>query len=69
MAIELPTYRAIEPQPTFAGILRNQERFATDDDSKMSNRINTEFDRMMLQARVDVTPTTLLMLCLLSGIV
>ena len=68
MATDLPIFRAIEPQPTFAGILRNQERFATTDDDKVSNRINTEFDRVMIQSNVDISPTTLLMLCLLSGI-
>ena len=69
MATDLPIFRAIEPLPTFAGILRNQERFATTGDDKVSNRINTEFDRVMIQSNVDISPTTLLMLCLLSGIV
>lgn len=69
MAIDLPIYRPIESQPNFASILRHQERFATADDDKVSNRINTEFDRIMIQSSVDVSPTTLLMLCLLSGIV
>ena len=69
MATDLPIYRPIESQPTFAGILRYQERFATSDNDKVSNRINTEFDRVMMQSSVDISPTTLLMLCLLSGIV
>ena len=69
MATDLPIYRPIESQPTFAGILRYQERFATADDDKVSNRINTEFDRIMIQSSVDISPTTLLMLCMLSGIV
>ena len=68
MATDLPIFRAIEPLPSFAGILRNQERFATTGDDKVSNRINTEFDRVMIQSNVDISPTTLLMLCLLSGI-
>ncbi len=69
MATDLPIYRAIEPQPTFAGILRNQERFANSGDDKVSNRINTEFDRIMIQSSVGISPTTLLLLCMLSGIV
>ena len=69
MATDLPIYRPIEAQPTFAGILRHQERFATADNDKVSNRINSEFDRIMIQSSVDISPTTLLMLCLLSGIV
>lgn len=69
MAINLPIYRPIEAQPSFAGILQNQERFAKSDEDKVSSRINTEFDRLMIQSSVDLTPTTVLMLCLLSGIV
>ncbi|MFM9966405.1 MAG: type II secretion system F family protein [Planctomycetaceae bacterium] len=69
MATDLPIYRPIESQPSFAGILRNQERFASTDDGKMSNRLNTEFDRVMIQSSLDISPTTVLMLCLLSGLV
>lgn len=69
MAVDLPIYRPIEPQPNFAGILREQERFAGTDDDNVSNQINSSFDRLMLQSGLDVTPTTVIMLCLLSGIV
>lgn len=69
MATDLPMYRPIESQPSFAGILRNQERFASTDDGKMSNRLNMEFDKVMIQSSLDISPTTVLMLCLLSGIV
>lgn len=69
MATDLPTYRPVEPQPSFAGILRQQERFAAPDDDAMSSRINTSFDRIMMQSSVDISPATVLMLCLLCGIV
>jgi tight adherence protein B len=69
MATDLPVYRPIEPHPSFAGILRNQERFASPDDSPLARRINSGFDRMMLQSNVGLAPVTTLLLCLLSGIV
>jgi tight adherence protein B len=69
MATDLPVYRPIEPLPSFAGILRNQERFASPDDGPLASRINSGFDRMMLQSNVDLAPLTTLLLCLLSGIV
>jgi tight adherence protein B len=69
MATDLPIYRPIESHPSFAGILRHQERFAAADDDRVSSRINTEFDRMMVQSNVDLSPATVLMLCLLCGIV
>ncbi len=69
MAVDLPIYRPIEPQPNFAGILREQERFAGTADDRMSNQINSSFDRLMLQSGLDVSPTVVIMLCMLSGIV
>lgn len=69
MATDLPMYRPIESQPSFAGILRNQERFASTDEGQMSNKLNAEFDKVMIQSSLDISPTTVLMLCLLSGIV
>ncbi len=69
MAVDLPIYRPIESHPNFAGILREQERFAGTDDDRMSNQINSSFDRLMLQSGLDISPTTVIMLCLLSGIV
>lgn len=69
MATELPMYRPIEPQAGFAGILRHQERFANADDDAMSNRINSGFDRLMIQSGLDISPATVLMLCLFCGVV
>lgn len=69
MAVDLPIYRPIEPQPNFAGILREQERFAGTDEDNVSNQINSSFDRLMLQSGLEISPTTVIMLCLLSGIV
>ena len=35
----------------------------------MSNQINSSFDRLMLQSGLDISPTVVIMLCMLSGIV
>ncbi len=69
MAIDLSTYRPIESQPSFSGILRHQERFSESNDQGVSNRINASFDRMMMQSHLDISPPTVVMLCVLSGIV
>lgn len=69
MAIDISTYRPIESQPSFAGILRHQERFSEPDDKGMSKQINAGFDRMMLQSNLDISPPTVVMLCMLCGIV
>lgn len=69
MATDLSTYRPIESQPGFAGILRHQERFSEPDDTGMSKQINAGFDRMMLQSNLDISPPTVVMLCMLCGIV
>lgn len=69
MATDLSTYRPIESQPSFAGILRHQERFSEPDDKGMSKQINAGFDRMMLQSNLDISPPTVVLLCMLCGIV
>ncbi len=69
MATDLSNYRPIESQPSFAGILRHQERFSEPDDKGMSKQINAGFDRMMLQSNLDISPPTVVMLCMLCGIV
>jgi len=52
-----------------AGILRDQVRFAEVDDDAVSHRINSSFDRMMMQSGLAISPLTVLMLCLLCGLV
>ena len=69
MATDLSTYRPIESQPSFAGILRHQERFSEPDDTGMSKQINAGFDRMMMQSNLDISPPTVVMLCMLCGVV
>lgn len=69
MAIDISNYRPIESQPSFSGILRHQERFSEPDDKGMSKQINAGFDRMMLQSNLDISPPTVVMLCMFGGIV
>lgn len=69
MATDLPLFRPIEPQPSFAGILRQQERFAGTESDAMSDRINSNFDRLMVQSNLDLSPATVLLLCLFGSLV
>lgn len=69
MATDLSSYRPIESHPTFAGILRHQERFSEPDDKGVSKQINAGFDRMMLQSNLDISPPTVVMLCMFCGVV
>ena len=69
MAVDLPIYRPIAAQPNFSGILREQERFAGEDDDAMSNRLNSSFDRLMIQSGLEISPATVILLCLLSSII
>lgn len=69
MATDISTYRPIESQPGFASILKHQERFAEPTDTGMSKEINAGFDRLMVQSNLDISPPTVIMLCLLCGIV
>ena len=69
MAIDISTYRPIETQPGFASILKHQERFADPGDKGISKEINAGFDRLMVQSNLDISPPTVIMLCLLGGIV
>ena len=69
MATDISTYRPIESQPGFASILKHQERFAEPTDTGMSKEINAGFDRLMVQSNLDISPPTVIMLCLLCSIV
>ncbi len=69
MAVDLPIYRPIASQPNFSGILRQQQRFAGADQDAVSDRINSSFDRLMMQSGLAISPATVIMLCLFSGVV
>ncbi len=58
----------IEPRPEFAGILRTQETFGTGEGRDFNDRLNSSFDKILLQSGLDISPSTLLMLVLLGGV-
>ncbi|HWL11057.1 MAG TPA: type II secretion system F family protein [Planctomicrobium sp.] len=58
----------IQPKSEFAGILRESESFAVENDPSVGNQLNSWFDRLMLQSGMSISPTLLLMLCICSGI-
>lgn len=57
----------ITRQPEFAGILREEETFAREDDSSFGNQINGWFDDLMLQSGLGVSPGMVLALSLCSA--
>lgn len=59
---------AIDPQPEFAGILREEVRYATGDDSGTGASVNGWFDRLMLQSGISTSPSVWLMLCVLTAV-
>ncbi len=69
MITDFPIARPIESQPGFSGILREQERFANADDDVVSKRINSSFDELMIQSGLEISPATVVMLCVFCGVV
>lgn len=67
MTTDAPLTFPIDSPPSFAGILRDEERFANDAHDRFSQRINSGFDRLMMQSAVAITPTTVVLLCLYCG--
>lgn len=69
MATNLPMFRPIESQSSYAGILREQERFSGVDDSGIAKQLNSGFDRLMLQSGLGLSPATIMSLCMFCGVV
>lgn len=63
---ETPT---IESSPLFAGILREQDHFASPDDVGLTADLNSSFDKLVLQSGVEMSATMLTALCLSSCVV
>lgn len=59
----------IEPSPLFAGILREQDHFASPDDVGVTADLNSAFDKLVLQSGVEMSATMLTLLCLSSCLV
>ena len=69
MATDISQLPPITRRREFADILKTDESFARKDDVDAGrDGINGWFDRLMLQSGLESSPTTLLMLCLLSAL-
>lgn len=58
----------ISSRPEFAGILREVETFGTGRGEDASDRINSWFDRLMLQSGIGLSPSMVLMLSVCAAI-
>jgi len=64
----VPTRQPIQSLSGFAGILKEEEIYATHADDDFSNQINGAFDRLMKQSGLDIPPSLVLSLCLFSAL-
>lgn len=62
MALSIPR------QAEFAGILRDEETFARDNDKSFGNQINGWFDTLMIQSGLEISPGMILALSLCAAI-
>lgn len=53
----------LEPEATFAGILREQDHFASPQDVGLTADMNSAFDKLVLQSGVEMSATMLTALC------
>jgi len=58
----------IESRPEFADILKPQDQFAVPDRDDVGNSLNGWFDRLVMQAGIDMAPAAVLMLCVLFAV-
>ena len=68
MATHGATLSAIEPQPQFAGILRQEIRYSDGEETGVSSAVNGWFDRLMLQSEITTAPSVWLLLCIVAGV-
>lgn len=67
-AVLEPPKLKIHSQPEFSGILRDDETFATGTGDNFEERLNSNFDRLLLQSGLEISPSIFLMLSLVSGV-
>jgi tight adherence protein B len=68
MVTQGTAFAAIEPEPDFAGILRDEIRYSSRDITGAGSAVNGWYDRLMLQSGISVSPAVWLMLCVLTGV-
>lgn len=69
MATDISQLPNIEPQPQFAGILREDLNYGSGAAEKSSDRINNWFDQLMLQSGLPIAPAMLLAMIMFSSLV
>ena len=67
MATEFGTRTRIASDPAFAGILKDDEVYATSDEG-LGNQVNGWFDNLMIQSGTGILPSMMLGICLLVAI-
>ncbi len=60
--------KPIPPKPEFAGIVREEEPWALEPEEKFSGRINSGFERLLLQAGLRGEAGTVLYFCMLAAL-
>ncbi|MCA9063563.1 MAG: type II secretion system F family protein [Planctomycetaceae bacterium] len=68
MIAPAPSARTIERRPEFAGLLKDDQRFASSHGDQPGDALNGWFDRLMLQSGLRTPPSLWLGLCLLCGL-
>ena len=68
MSTETAPLMRIKPRPEFAGILRQDERFASGQPDMPGENVNGWFDRLMLQSGLELSPAVVLLLSLLGAL-
>lgn len=64
-ALQLPP---LKPLPEFAGILRDDETYGTGAGQDVDDRLNSWFDKVMLQSGLGLSPALVLMLTVFAGV-
>ena len=58
---------AVERRPEFAGLLRDDQKFATGEGTGVSESVNGWFDALMMQSGIQTSPSLWLAVCFLSA--
>lgn len=66
MATDVSSLEPIRETADFSGILKQEERFAETSSADVSGQLNGWYDRLMVQAGIEMSPATIIYLCLLS---
>lgn len=68
MATDASTLGPISQSSDFSDILKQEERFAETSSANVSSQLNGWYDRLMVQAGIEMSPSTIIYLCLFSAL-